>query len=120
MALAVIAIVIVSDGAGAMTTFDARPLGQCRVVAGEKWLSDAGGASAVCSEIERAMTAAAPDVPYSAEVRALSRSRISATLLINGLELPQQEFAVMDANLGIESIRRFAASLGEAAKAATH
>ena len=116
-ALALISANVVPADAGAVSA-SAQPLGHCRVISGEKWLDDAGGASTLCDLVEEALTSAVPKARYTAEVRALSPSRLSATLLVNGRKLPEQNFAVMDARLSIESIRRFATSLGEAAKAA--
>jgi len=99
--------------AGAMSTH-----GSCRIVAGEKLLANPGGASALCKEIERAITAAAPKVQYAAEVRALSYSRLTANLTVDGRKLPEQHFAVMDRNLDAGSIRQFAESLAEEVKRA--
>jgi len=93
--------------------------GPCRVVAGEKMLASTGGADALCNEIRKAVAAAAPGARYSAEVKALSPSRLAATLVVNGKALPEQNFAVMDRNLSTTSIREFAASLArEVAQAA--
>lgn len=101
-------------------TSHAQSRGHCRVLSGEKWLGEAGGATAVCSVVEHAIASAAPKARFSAEVQAFSRSRLSATLIVNGRALPEQKFAVMDGKLSIEAIRRFATSLGEAARAASH
>jgi hypothetical protein len=91
----------------------------CRLVAGEKALAGLPGTSSLCAEIEKAVAAAAPHARYSAEVRALSPSRLSATLVVDGRTLPEQNFAVSDRNLGPDSIRRFAQALSaEVAKAA--
>ena len=87
--------------------------GRCRVVAGEKILASPGGADALCNEIQRAVAAAAPRARYSAEVKALSPSRLAATLVVNGKALPEQNFAVMDRNLSTASIREFADSLAQ-------
>ncbi len=93
--------------------------GNCRVLHGEKLPADAGSADAVCSAVHRAITARAPHVRYSAEVRVLSKSALSATLVANGRPLPEQQFAVMDRNLNVRSIERFAAAMAdEVAKAA--
>jgi hypothetical protein len=105
-------------GAGAMSSSGA-PLGHCRVVAGGKLLAGSGGADALCAEIERAVAAAAPRAHYSAEIRAMPRARLSATLVVDGRTLPEQNFALMDRELGPDSMRRFAAALAaEVAKAA--
>ena len=64
------------------------------------------------------MAAAAPNVSYTAQIDVISSSRLAATLVVNGLELPKQNFAVMDHNLDRASIARFAAAVAaEAAKA---
>jgi hypothetical protein len=83
----------------------------CRIVAGEKFLSGSVSRDFVCVEIERAIAANAPEARYSAAVRALSRSRLSATLIVNGRTLPEQNFAIMDRELNPDAIRRFAQSL---------
>jgi len=91
----------------------------CRVVHGERLPADAGSANALCSAVERAIAARAPHVRYSAEVRVLSKSALSATLVANGRTLPEQQFAVSDRNLNSKSIERFAAAMAEeVAKAA--
>lgn len=90
----------------------------CRVVGGEKLLARSGGQAAICSEIERAVAAAAPKARYSAEVKVLSASRLAATLIVDGRTLPEQNFAIMDSDINLASIKRFAQSLaGEVAKA---
>ena len=95
------------------------PARHCRVVAGAQFLTGETNGNAVCAEIERAIAADAPHARYSAEVRAMPRSRLSAVLVVNGRTLPAQNFAVMDSGLDMASIRRFAAALaGEVAKAA--
>jgi hypothetical protein len=95
------------------------PAGTCRVLHGEKLPRDAGSADALCSAVQRAIAARAPHVRYSAEVRVMSKSVLSATLVANGRTLPEQQFAVSDRNLNPRSIERFAAALAEeVAKAA--
>lgn len=93
--------------------------GKCRVIEESK-LPAAIAPDALCSEIERAIAMNAPSVRHSVEIRVLSRSRLAATLTVEGRMLPVQNFAVMDANLGEASVKRFAASLAalvaEAAK----
>jgi hypothetical protein len=92
---------------------------RCHVVADEKLAAGSGGAVGICSAVERAIAAAAPNADYSAEVRVLSRSRLSASLIVDGRTLPEQKFAVMDRGLNPASIQRFAQSLAaEVAKAA--
>ena len=83
----------------------------CRVVAGEKYLDASVRSSVVCTAIERAIAAAAPNVRYTAEVRALSPTRLAAVLTVNGKRLPEHKFAVMDRGLGPDSVERFARAL---------
>ena len=95
------------------------PAAHCRVVTGEQFLTGAVSGNIVCSEIERAIAAVAPHARYSAEVKAMPRARLSARLVVNGRTLPEQNFAVMDRELDLGSIRRFAEALAaEVAKAA--
>ena len=92
--------------------------GNCRVASGDKYLGSDGGKS-VCREIETAIAAEAPGVRYSAEISALSSSRLAARLTVNGRQLPEHKFAVMDAQLDRESVHRFARALAaDVAKAA--
>jgi hypothetical protein len=106
------------SGAAAMT-MPGPPVGHCRIVAGENFLTGDASGKMVCAEIEQAVAAAAPKARYSAEVRAMPRARLSARLVVNGRTLPEQNFAVMDHNLDLGSIRRFAAAVAAAvAKAA--
>ena len=60
----------------------------CRVVDGDKLPAASGGASSLCTAVERAIAQAAPGARFSAEVRVLSRSRLSATLTLEGRQLP--------------------------------
>ena len=92
---------------------------RCQVVGGEKLPAASGGSKAVCAEIERAVTELAPKAHYKAEVKVLSKSRLAATLTVNGRTLPEQNFAIMDSDLNAGAIQRFARSLAaEVAKAA--
>lgn len=91
----------------------------CHVADAAKLPAAAGGAQAVCREIERAIAAASPTTRYSADIAVRSSSRLSAVLVVNGRTLPEQNFAVSDRELNPESIRRFAEALAsEVAKAA--
>jgi hypothetical protein len=91
----------------------------CHVLGGEKLLKGRVDANAICAEVERAVAAAAPNARYTAQVKVLPRSQLSASLVVNGRSLPEQHFAVMDAELNLGSIKRFAQSLAaEVAKAA--
>jgi hypothetical protein len=91
----------------------------CRVVAGDKHLSGSVSSSALCAEIQRAIAAAAPNARYSADVTALSPTRLAARLTVNGKALPEHKFAVMDRDLGPDAVQRFARALAaDVAKAA--
>ena len=95
------------------------PSNQCSVIAGEKLAASSGGAALLCSEIERAISSAAPGVPYRVQIKVLSPSRLTASLVVNGRTLPEQHFAIMDRELNRGAIERFAHSLAlEVAKAA--
>jgi hypothetical protein len=89
----------------------AQPNGRCHIVDGEKLPASSGGSSVVCAEIERAITATAPNAQYSVEVKVLSKSRLAASLVVDGHALPEQHFAIMDSDLNAGAIQRFAASL---------
>jgi len=92
--------------------------GRCQIVGGEKLPPDVGGSAALCAEIERAIAELAPRAHYSTEVKVHSKSRLSATLVVNGRTLPEQKFAIMDSDLNAGAIQRFARSLAaEVAKA---
>jgi hypothetical protein len=91
---------------------------RCQVVGGEKLPAASGGSKAVCAEIERAVVQLAPKAHYSAQVTVLSKSRLAASLVVNGRTLPEQKFAIMDSDLNAGAIQRFARSLAaEVAKA---
>ena len=92
---------------------------RCQIIGGEKLPAGSGGSKALCAEIERAVAELAPRAHYSAEVTVLSKSRLAATLVVNGRTLPEQRFAIMDSDLDAGAIQRFARSLAtEVAKAA--
>ena len=92
---------------------------RCQVIGSEKLPAGSGGTKAVCAEVERAVAELAPRAHYSAEVTVLSKSRLAATLVVNGRTLPEQKFAIMDSDLNAGAIQRFARSLAaEVAKAA--
>jgi hypothetical protein len=95
---------------------------KCYLVGGEKLprsLNSRG--DAICAEVRRAIAATAPHASFTAKVRVLSKSRLAATLVVDGHALPEQHFAIMDSELDDGAIQRFAASLAsaiaEAAKA---
>lgn len=84
--------------------------GNCLVVAGEKYLG-AANAGTLCREIKRAIASAAPGAKHKTEITALSPTRLAAVIVVNGQRLPEHKFAVMDAELSLESMKRFARSL---------
>lgn len=86
----------------------------CRVLQAEKLPASAGSADAICSTIQRAIAAHAPNVHYSAEVRVLSKSGLAAIIVANGRTLPERHFAVSDGRLNASSIERFATALANA------
>jgi hypothetical protein len=112
-------IALFAPSSAKATNMAGAPLVHCRIITGENFLTGDVNGKMVCAEIERAIAAVAPRARYSAEVRAMPRSRLSATLVVNGRTLPEQNFAVMDHDLDLGSIRRFAAAVAAAvAKAA--
>lgn len=93
--------------------------GHCRVVGVAKLPASAGGAQALCAAIEESVAEHAPDVRFTAEVKVVKPSMLTATLVVNGRALPEQKFAIMDRELSAASIKRFADSIArEVAKAA--
>lgn len=86
---------------------------RCTVVDGGKLPPDSGGAAALCGAVERAVSARAPGVAYSAEIRVLSPSRLVASLTRDGRKLPDQNFASMDRDLTAASFERFAQALAD-------
>ena len=91
----------------------------CTVVHGEKLPAGSGGPEVVCATIERAIASKAPTVKYSAEIRVLSKSTLAAKLVVQGRELPEQHFSVMDRDLNPTSIERFGQALGQLVAKAT-
>ena len=98
-----------TTGTTAMSVASSSGAARCRVIAGEKYLGTSK--KTLCREIEAAIAAEVPGARYTAEVKALSPTRLTAQLVVNGRALPEHKFAVMDADLGIESMKRFARSL---------
>jgi hypothetical protein len=111
--LLALASVLMSTGACAMGGSHHGARGNCRVIGGEKLPASTGGAAGICAAIEKAVATHAPTVPYSAEVRVLSKSALAAKLVANGRNLPEQNLAVSDRDLSAGSIERFARSLAE-------
>jgi hypothetical protein len=88
----------------------------CRVVAAEK-LPSPLGQETICAAVARAMAAHAPRAKYSLEVRVISKSRLKAILVVKGHELPAENIAVSDGELGLGSIERLADRLAVLAAA---
>lgn len=94
------------------------PTPHCQVIDGAKLPVESGGAAALCAAIEQAVAKRAPGADFAAEVRALSASRLTASVTIGGRKLPEQNFARMDRDLDRAAFERFAAALAdEVAKA---
>jgi hypothetical protein len=85
----------------------------CRVLNGEKLPPESGGAAAICSAIEQAISARAPEVRYTAEVRVISKSALSAIIVADGHTLSEQHLSVSDRYLNPLSIKHFADVLAE-------
>ena len=100
----------------AMSRSAGMPSGNCHVAEGGKLSPDVSVAM-ICNAVEKAITAEAPGVRFSAEIRVVSPSRLTATLIVEGRTLPVQNFAVMDRNLSKRAVRQFAASLASIVKA---
>ena len=103
-------------GSGVTSAGAAPSARHCRVLAAEKLGIGSGGAAAICSEIERSLGAAIPGARYRIDVRVVSPARLSATGTVNGRVLAEQNIASSDRELTPAAIRRFARSIGEAAK----
>jgi hypothetical protein len=88
--------------------------GACRVSGADKLPPEAGGADAICAAVARAVAAQAPNLPYRAEVRVLSRSALAANLEAKGRKLPELRFSVSDRNLNGIAIGHFADSVANA------
>lgn len=86
----------------------------CSVTGSERLPADAGGADTICAAITLAIAARTPSIRYTAEVKVLSASMLTARLTVNGRALAEQKFAVMDRNLNKASIERFAQSIAAA------
>ena len=105
-------------GSACAMSSQGNPSAHCRVIGGDKLPAESGGAAALCSEIERAMAARLPGAEYRAEVRVLSASRLSATMVADGRALPEQHLASMDRDVNRASFERFATVLAEQVAAA--
>jgi hypothetical protein len=114
-AILLLAAACVPAHSGAMSSAQ-RP---CHVAGDAKFAAPAGGASAICDAVERAIAAQAPKLQYSAEVQILSKSALKAKVMSDGREVAQQQLSVMDRNLNPDSIERFAKLLAEQVAKAT-
>lgn len=92
----------------------------CRVIDGDKLPAGSGGTNALCAAIERAMSESAPGLVFSAEVRVLSSSMLSAVLTADGRTLPEQKFARTDRELDRSAFERFATALADQAAKERH
>lgn len=109
-----IAAAIAAPGCAAAMSAKAPAPGECRLVGGEN-LPSGVDPDSICASITHAMTERAPAAHYSVEVRVLSKSRLSAALVVNGHALPGQNLAVSDGVIGPAQIRRFAETLAAVA-----
>lgn len=94
-----------------MSGIDKARFGHCTVIGGENLPVTSGGSGSLCRAIESAISAQAPTVQHHVDVKVISRSRLSAVVVVNGRTLPDQRFAVMDGELTPGSFEHFAQSL---------
>jgi hypothetical protein len=106
-----LAAVFASSGSPAMNMPGKETFGRCTIVGGTSLPSTSGGSEALCRIVEAAIKAKTQTRDYAVEVKVMSPSRISASLVVKGHELPEQRFAVMDGVISPGSIQRFAESL---------
>lgn len=109
-------IIAAAAGIAACAPAMSTPASPCRVTGGEKLPPDSGGAAGICAAVERAIAATAPTLQVSVEVRVLSNSALSASIVTNGRKLPDQNFAISDRALNRGAIERFAQAIAQAAK----
>lgn len=86
---------------------------RCQVTDAGKLPDKSGGANALCAAIESAVSARAPGVAFTVDVRVISASRLAANVTRAGKPLPKQQFAIMDRELGEDSFGRFAAAIAD-------
>lgn len=110
--IGLVAAAMIGGNASAMSMSDNQPP-HCRVVDGDKLPAASGGPRALCAAVEKAVSGRTPGTEFSAEIRVLSRSRLTATLTAGGRKLPEQSFASMDRELDRKSFERFAAALAD-------
>jgi hypothetical protein len=119
-ALLVVAATLEPAGAIAMKPPSTVTMGHCTVIGEENLPAALGGARALCAVLDRTIAAHAGQISYTAQVKVLPRSRLSAVVVVNGRELPEQNFAVMDRELSSSTLQRFADSLAEQVSEAAH
>jgi hypothetical protein len=109
--VAALAAVAVATGACAMNAPAAH--GRCIVVGAGKLPGEVSSGS-ICAAVERHIAAVAPAARYSVEVKVLSASGLATTLIVDGRQLPEQKFGVMDRNLSATTVERFAQGIANA------
>lgn len=110
---------LAGGNACAMSTGESKPA-NCRVIGGEKLPPESGGAGAICRAIKAAVSQRAPGLAYEVEVTVVQNSRLSASIMVGGRKLADQNFARMDRPLTKEAFDRFAMTVAEElAKAGT-
>src|SRR5690242_6639624 len=107
--LAGAAVVSASD-ACAMTAPVSENL-KCTVVRPDKLLAETGGAGAARAAVLAALARRAADARVAVAVRVSSGTMLAARLTVEGQELPEQKFGVMDRHLDPGSIEQFAQSI---------
>jgi hypothetical protein len=85
----------------------------CRVLNGEKLPPESGGAAAICSAIEQAISAKGTKVAYKADVHVLSPSGLAVNLEVGGRKLEEQHFGIMDRNINPSFIKRVAETVAD-------
>jgi hypothetical protein len=98
----------------AMTAPSHQRFGRCELVGGAKFAALPGGGASLCAEVERAVSAQAPNASYQVVINVITPSRLSAIPIVNGKSLPAQNVAMMDGKLNADSIKRFAAAVAAA------
>jgi hypothetical protein len=111
-------VAIAASAAACGPAVSARQSGPCRVVDGAKLPPEVGGSAAICSAIEQAIAARAPNVRYTAQVRVLSLSAMAVNVEVEGRKLAEQHYAVMDRNINPGFIKRAADAVAEEVAAA--
>jgi hypothetical protein len=119
--MAVVAVVLglaFASGSSCAMNTPKRTVAHCQVIGGERLPVVSGDVEVLCAAIEQAVSAEAPGIAYTVEVRVLPRSMVAATVTTaDGRQLPEQRFAVMDGELTRVSFERFAKAIAGALKA---